>query len=361
MRKTLTCLAFITLCVPLALPQLPQKPAGPKLVPLGYQAIGADLKPFGPVYPYIDSAVSPHERLAFDCFGADSLTGDPTDGIYGATCFALGSTIRWGGNEYDNPHFAGDMHLSPGTEGRLASRMETAWWDNRLAPEQFYIICFPIEDFDASCTGPAFAKTYDGVIFDFGVVAPSTAGYYWTNATLGHVPFQLPVDGVGGFVTFYAKAVTDAAVTLTTPFVQPMLWGTMDPGCTPPGTNTSFQVAAQWDDDNPLDGTFNPSPPPVGECYNYFFGVCPNPLGPMYAFWVFKENDVRCDANCDGYFDGFDIEPFFVLLTNIEVWTFRYPGCDALDAGDANCDGYVDGFDIDPLFFGLEVGECVCP
>jgi hypothetical protein len=362
MKRALMCLALVGSFGSFGLAQRAtpvQARLDRKVRPLSYQAIGADRKPLGPVYPYQEGGIAQSEVLAFDCFGPDA-TGTPTDGLYGVDC-GLGSGRWYLGTNFHNPHYAFDIHLSPGTQGKLATRMEFAWFDFRpMGDEHFYVVMWPVEDYDASCAGPAFTSTFGGIIFNFGMLYPDN--YYYTNIAHIAIPFQLPLDGVGGVEVVYAQAVTASSIVFISPCVQPMLWGTFDPGCDPPGTNTSFQVGTQWDDTNPLDGTFGY--PAIGlpsECKDYHYGVCPDPLGAMYCFYVSSGPDgVRCDANCDGVLDGFDIEPFFLLLTNIDYWTFRYPGCDALDAGDANCDGYVDGFDIDPFFNGLTAGECAC-
>jgi hypothetical protein len=361
MKKILICLALVGLCASLAVAQKGTPslaPIGQKVVPLTYQAIGADLKPFGPVYPYTEGGVAQTDVLAFDCFSPDR-DGFPTDGLYGTT-FGMGSNRWYLGTTYDNPHHAFDIHLSPGTEGQMATGMEFAWFDSRPTNtgEQFYVLTWPIEDYDASCSGPAFSSTYDGIEFWFGSVCPETYG--WTTISGIALPYQLPRDGVGGNVVIFAQAVTDSEIVLSSPYHQPMLWGTFDPNCTPPGNNTSFQVATQYDDNNPLDGTFQPGPPPGGECYQYHYGVCPDPLGAMWAFWVSGPPQSYCDANCDGCFDGFDVAPFFFLLQDHDAWRQMY-GCDPIIAGDANCDNYVDGFDIDPFFRGLVVGYCDCP
>jgi hypothetical protein len=55
------------------------------------------------------------------------------------------------------------------------------------------------------------------------------------------------------------------------------------------------------------------------------------------------------DMNCDGSFDGFDIDPFFVALGNPDIYRQQYPDCDIMN-GDINGDGAMDGFDINPFF-----------
>jgi hypothetical protein len=66
---------------------------------------------------------------------------------------------------------------------------------------------------------------------------------------------------------------------------------------------------------------------------------------------------IPCDANCDGVFDGADIDPFFQALEDPLVWWTIFP-CDYESGNDANLDGFVDGADIDAFFEGLEQGHC---
>lgn len=66
------------------------------------------------------------------------------------------------------------------------------------------------------------------------------------------------------------------------------------------------------------------------------------------------------DLNCDGAFNGADIDPFFLALGNPALYEQQFPNCDIL-LGDMNCDGRVDGGDIDEFFRCLGVGGCVCP
>ena len=62
------------------------------------------------------------------------------------------------------------------------------------------------------------------------------------------------------------------------------------------------------------------------------------------------------DLNCDGRFNGGDIDPFFLAFGNPTLWQTTFPGCDILQ-GDINGDGVVDGRDIEP-FFQCLVGNC---
>jgi hypothetical protein len=59
------------------------------------------------------------------------------------------------------------------------------------------------------------------------------------------------------------------------------------------------------------------------------------------------------DVNCDGYFDGADIDPFFFGLGDTLEYQKRFQGCYVNNA-DVNGDGSFDGADIDPFFELLE-------
>jgi hypothetical protein len=63
----------------------------------------------------------------------------------------------------------------------------------------------------------------------------------------------------------------------------------------------------------------------------------------------FTVKTVVGDVNCDGSFDGFDIDPFFLALGDPNAWAASWPEC-VLSNGDVNGDQSVDGFDIDPFF-----------
>ncbi|MCH8807456.1 MAG: hypothetical protein IH986_15415 [Planctomycetes bacterium] len=63
------------------------------------------------------------------------------------------------------------------------------------------------------------------------------------------------------------------------------------------------------------------------------------------------------DLNCDGRFDGADIDPFFLALGDPAAYAAQFPNCDPL-LGDMNRDGRLDGGDIDPFFACLGGGPC---
>ena len=62
------------------------------------------------------------------------------------------------------------------------------------------------------------------------------------------------------------------------------------------------------------------------------------------------------DLNCDGRFDGADIDPFFLALGAPSLYLARFPSCNRL-WGDLNCDGQLNGADID-AFFNCLAGNC---
>ena len=56
------------------------------------------------------------------------------------------------------------------------------------------------------------------------------------------------------------------------------------------------------------------------------------------------------DMNCDGLFNGGDVDPFFQALVDPAAWQAAHPNCPLLCVGDVNGDGRVDGGDIDFFF-----------
>ena len=63
------------------------------------------------------------------------------------------------------------------------------------------------------------------------------------------------------------------------------------------------------------------------------------------------------DLNCDGSFNGADIDPFFLALGDPTAYASQFPNCEPLN-GDMNRDGRLDGADIDPFFACLGGGGC---
>ena len=63
------------------------------------------------------------------------------------------------------------------------------------------------------------------------------------------------------------------------------------------------------------------------------------------------------DLNCDGVFNGADIDPFFLALGDPNGYRVAFAECDPL-LGDTNGDGSLNGADIDPFFACLGGGVC---
>jgi hypothetical protein len=63
------------------------------------------------------------------------------------------------------------------------------------------------------------------------------------------------------------------------------------------------------------------------------------------------------DLNCDGAFNGADIDPFSLALGDPATYAAQFPNCNILN-GDINRDGTVNGADIDPFFECLGAGGC---
>ena len=82
------------------------------------------------------------------------------------------------------------------------------------------------------------------------------------------------------------------------------------------------------------------------------------------GFWVVAATSDPCaaflcgDANCDGTFDGADIDAFFIALGDPPAWDATYPDCDRVCVADINGDNTVDGADIDAFFAALGDGAC---
>ena len=61
------------------------------------------------------------------------------------------------------------------------------------------------------------------------------------------------------------------------------------------------------------------------------------------------------DLNCDGAFNGADVEPFFAALGSPAAYKAAFPTCD-VKLADMNADGAVNGADIDAFFAALGGG-----
>ena len=79
--------------------------------------------------------------------------------------------------------------------------------------------------------------------------------------------------------------------------------------------------------------------------------------GDNIQAWVEGGGGLCGDANCDGSFNGGDIDPFFMALVDPVAWQKQFPDCDILNL-DINGDGLFNNFDIDPFFIALGGGGC---
>ncbi len=84
------------------------------------------------------------------------------------------------------------------------------------------------------------------------------------------------------------------------------------------------------------------------------FILATNGTGPT----AYRPVTLPGDMNCDGFFNGGDIDPFFLALGDPPAWQAAHPGCDLLCVTDVNHDGQLNGGDIDPFFLALGRGAC---
>lgn len=59
------------------------------------------------------------------------------------------------------------------------------------------------------------------------------------------------------------------------------------------------------------------------------------------------ENFLRCDANCDGYVNNFDVDAFVLALSDPQGYADEYPECSLNCNNDINGDGFVNNHDVD--------------
>ncbi|MCG3128848.1 MAG: hypothetical protein CHACPFDD_03744 [Phycisphaerae bacterium] len=297
--------------------------------------------------------------LCFDAFEPDGLVPGFPNECYASINCGLGSARWFFGTAYNNSFCANDMTMGcDDCDGTVSERIQYAWFwgpcplQGGIAP--CLIAVWTAEDW-LDCAAPAYSgSTYSGVLYNFGSITCNT-GYYFTDVTdlcdfgLFH---QLPADGSGAYLIVLSNGTSGGFIVLSENG-QPMLWGTK---------SVDFQGPKQYDDDNPKDAVHNFADSTLGgECYDYTFGVCPDPLGACITLYgsVGRVPCTEscgavccpCDANCDGSVNGFDVDALVALLTG-------GVGCSPC-AGDADGDGSVNGFDIDP-FVNMLTGGPPC-
>lgn len=225
--------------------------------------------------------------LAFDNFEPDGgVPGFPTECVP-PDC-GMGSARWWFGTSYYAGTFSvNDMFIGcEAAVGAASERIEFAWawgpcWSTGgIAPCQ--IAVYTLEDWaDCAPGSPAsYGGTYSGIVYDFGTLTCNPGFYYAADITelcdfgLFH---QLPADGSGSYA-FILGSLSSSGGFVLAEGAQMMLWGTKV---------VDFQGPRQLDDDNPRDGAHNlDDVSDGGECYDYAFGVCPDPLGSCVAFYA---------------------------------------------------------------------------
>jgi hypothetical protein len=301
---------------------------------------------------------NPPDTYAHDAFEDDG-TGFPSDDA-GAGCTAqvpVGSRWYLGGT-YNNPFASNDMTTDAAGAGALCEGLNLAWWwnidevggapyddtdGNGELDQDCIIAVFSTDTMAADCTDDGTTTAFPGVIYTFASLndgeSPLGAGYYFTNIDLtgSGLSHEMPADGIGGYIMIIGSAEAGGVITITGGagdiYSQPMLWGTGedDPG---PSVRVGTQDLIQYDDDAPTDGVHDLA----FECYDYTFGVCPNPLGVCLGF-RYKASGGGCpcpgDLNNDGLRDISDLALFLSQFGSTDG------GCD-----DINADGVTDISDL---------------
>jgi hypothetical protein len=296
---------------------------GAKRVPLRVakaRRINGKVYVVGAWQAYLGSVTDQATTPVFDCFEADP-TGAPTG--FCDSCNALNgnqycppagtadATGRWSYPDSNTAWSINDMTVGTGAAGTTSSRVEFAWnWGPLSA--QCFVAVFTDETFNPCGSATPVDGAYDGVVFDFGIIAGGAgAGYNYSDNDLSATPdvfFQMPMDGVGAYEVVLANAqdpVSGALTLDTTPGTTPMLWG-CGADEDPPENRVGTQEDTQYDDSGPnalpgmvADGVMDTT----AECLSYNFGVgafCPFRLGTMVIFYGEGGTPPpSCYANCD--------------------------------------------------------------
>ena len=108
----------------------------------------------------------------------------------------------------------------------------------------------------------------------------------------------------------------------------------------------------------------DPTRPALIGRHDTFFAAQRVSVSGSYVFvadtWgglVILRTTVPGDMNCDGRFNGADIDPFLLALGDPPAYAARFPNCNILN-GDMNADGALNGADLDPFFACLGGGAC---
>jgi hypothetical protein len=291
---------------------------GAKLVPLRVapaRRIGGEFRVVGPWQAYQGGVTDQPTTPIFDCFEADS-TGAPTGfcdscgGFNSAQCPPAGATSRWSYPDSNTAWSINDMTVGAGLGGTQSTRVEFGWGWGPVSG-QCYVGVFTDETFNPCASATPVDGPYDGVVFDFGVIAGGAgAPYHYTDADLtgSGLFFQMPMDGSGAYEVILANAQdpgTGALTLDTTPGTRPMLWG-CGTDESPADTRAGTQGDTQYDDSGPnalpgvlADGVMDTT----NECLAYNFGIgafCPYRMGSMILFYGEGGTPPStCYPNCD--------------------------------------------------------------
>ncbi len=356
MRKFLVCLGAVALTASAASAKELQAVDGVKVLPVRIAQVYADGS-FGPWIEYTQSRDILSDTLVFD--NAEPDTDGSVSGVVGApigfnSC-GLGEPEdpagnRWYfGTTYDNPFAANDMTADSGG-GSDANDMMLGWhWGGPALVDRNCFIVISTHDSNAINDNTGLCDTpvqqgdpsfLGGVILDFGPLTGNPGHYWYTTvedlSTGFGISVPIPADLIGAYHvilgTYTTDPTTDGVLDDTVEGgTQPMLWGSgADEAIggvadVRPGDQNEWQ----WDDDFVIDGTHQAP----DECYNYAFGVCPDPLGSMLALWV-----AGGGGGCAWDLDGDGDTDFNDLVTLLAGYGTTYDFSDLVGLlGDYGC------------------------
>lgn len=287
-KWVMASLAALTLAVTANAKELQQAAEGKFVAPISVAPVqmNADgtLTYTGDWVPYTGQADHDYPGATlWDAFEHNPTTGFPTD--IGTTDCEIGGSRWFFGTTYCNMFAVSDMDPEGGDS--TAQAVNFGWYHACLIgpgqAEPLVAIVLGGESFDPSCTGYSLGA---GVALNFGDLNCNSGFYFFTLVDLSGAPFGVPVFANGSYSVIFTK---DGTLDNLSSCDQPMLWGT-DIGEGRHANTDNGPV--QYDDDNPSDGQH------VGECYDYTFGVCPDPLTAMMSFG--GEGAPPCDPELCG-------------------------------------------------------------
>lgn len=278
-----SCFAITSIAVATDGPQLQPAPPGVPVRPIAVAGISPDRQLTTPWIPIGDGAIGSlcTDLLCFDNFEPVrvAMPAGPAE-TYCPDCGLAGSRWFFGPGGIDGVYTCNDMLLGcSNCHGSISERIEFAWYWGPCpiagGSQNCMVAVFTTEDW-IDCTWPGSGSTYSGVIYNFGTLPCNTGSFYYADLDLCTTGLfhQLPVDGAGGYCMVLSQGFSAGGALLLAEGGQPMLWGTKNP------SNPDSQNNDVWVDDNPRDSSLNPT-----ECYNFGFGLCPDPLGPMIGFY----------------------------------------------------------------------------